>query len=39
MKKVVNKVEVASGQYLNFLLVHSCTQGSGTAVRLNLFFF
>ena len=22
----------------NFLLMHSCTQGSGTAVHLNLFF-
>ena len=26
-------------QDLNFLLMHSCTQGSGTAVHLNLFFF
>ena len=25
-------------QDLNFLLMHSCTQGSGTAVHLNLFF-
>ena len=23
---------------VNFLLMHSCTQGSGTAVHLNLFF-
>ena len=25
-------------QDVNFLLMHSCTQGSGTAVHLNLFF-
>ena len=25
-------------QDLNFLLMHGCTQGSGTAVHLNLFF-
>ena len=25
-------------QDVNFLLKHSCTQGSGTAVHLNLFF-
>ena len=25
-------------QDVNFLLMHSCTQGSGTAVLLNLFF-
>ena len=25
-------------QDLNFLLMHSCTQGSSTAVHLNLFF-
>ena len=25
-------------QDLNFLFMHSCTQGSGTAVHLNLFF-
>ena len=25
-------------QELNLLLMHSCTQGSGTAVHLNLFF-
>ena len=35
---MVNEVIVASGQDLNFLLVHSCTKGSGTTVHLNLFF-
>ena len=25
-------------QDVNFLLIHSCTQGSGTTVHLNLFF-
>ena len=38
MKKVVNKVILASGRPKLFPM-HSCTQGSGTALHLNLFFF
>ena len=38
----VNVYECSAGklqtQDLNFLLMHGCTQGSGTAVHLNLFF-
>ena len=37
MKNVVNKVIVASGRPKLFPM-HSCTQGSGTALHLNLFF-